>query len=176
MDQPPQPAFPSGDIRTLRPFEQVELLEILASLGSSLSLNSGESSQIIKSLRIHLRQLLPIHTAAFLLVDPDTAEFLLEDCDPPDQRAAVEHGVGATVGVLGGGSTLSRPRLSATTSPTVITAARISTAVARMPTRIATVGPGSGGAGCQASRWCEEGGGGTQAGGLPGGFCGGVPH
>lgn len=85
-------------------------------------------------------------------------------------------GVGATVGVLGGGSTLSRPRLSATTSPTVITAARISTAVARMPTRIATVGPGSGGAGCQASRWCEEGGGGTQAGGLPGGFCGGAPH
>ncbi len=92
--EPPNPSsIPAGDIRTLRPFEQIELLEILSSLGSSLSLNSGESSQIIKSLRIHLRQLLPIHTAAFLLVDPDTAEFLLEDCDPPDQRAAVERAV-----------------------------------------------------------------------------------
>ena len=40
--------------------------------------------------RIHLRQLLPLHTAAFYLVDTDSAEFLLEDCDPPDQRAAVD--------------------------------------------------------------------------------------
>ncbi|HLP00376.1 MAG TPA: ATP-binding protein, partial [Opitutaceae bacterium] len=86
-------ALPTSDIRTLRPFEQIELLEILSSLGSSLSLNSGESSQILKSLRIHLRQLLPLHTAAFFLADPDTAEFLLEDCDPSDNRGEIQRAI-----------------------------------------------------------------------------------
>jgi signal transduction histidine kinase/ActR/RegA family two-component response regulator len=93
MDQPPPPSLPVGDIRTLRPFEQIELLEILSSLGSSLSLNSGETAQILKSLRIHLRQLLPLSTAAFFLADHDTAEFLLEDCDPTDHRAEVQRAV-----------------------------------------------------------------------------------
>ena len=91
-------SLPLNDLRALRPFEQIELLEVLSSLGSSLSLNSGESSQILKSLRIHLRQLLPLHTAAFYLVDTDSAEFLLEDCDPGDNREqiqrAVEHAIG----------------------------------------------------------------------------------
>jgi signal transduction histidine kinase/ActR/RegA family two-component response regulator len=93
MDSSQPSASPLSDIRTLRPFEQIELLEILSSLGSSLSLNSGESSQILKSLRIHLRQLLPLHTAAFFLADPDTAEFLLEDCDPSDNRAEIQRAI-----------------------------------------------------------------------------------
>ncbi|MFT3829569.1 MAG: ATP-binding protein [Opitutaceae bacterium] len=93
MDPLPPLAVPTSDIRTLRPFEQIELLEILSSLGSSLSLNSGESSQILKSLRIHLRQLLPLHTAAFFLADADTAEFLLEDCDPADNRGEIQRAI-----------------------------------------------------------------------------------
>ncbi len=93
MEHPPPSSIPAGDIRTLRPFEQIELLEILSSLGSSLSLNSGESSQILKSLRIHLRQLLPLHTAAFFLADHDSAEFLIEDCDPPESRAEIQKAV-----------------------------------------------------------------------------------
>ena len=85
--------LPLNDLRTLRPFEQIELLEVLSSLGSSLSLNSGESSQILKSLRIHLRQLLPLHTVAFYLADADSAEFLLEDCAPADNRQQVQRAV-----------------------------------------------------------------------------------
>ncbi len=97
MDQPPPSTLPAGDLRTLRPFEQIELLEILSSLGSSLSLNSGETKQILKSLRIHLRQLLPLHTAAFFLADPETAEFLLEDCDPAEHREQVQRAVDRAV-------------------------------------------------------------------------------
>ena len=93
MDQNSATSLPTGDIRTLRPFEQIELLEILSSLGSSLSLNSGETKQILKSLRIHLRQLLPLHTAAFFLVAHDTAEFLLEDCDPVGNRELIQQAV-----------------------------------------------------------------------------------
>ena len=93
MDQPPQPTLPTGDIRTLRPFEQIELLEILASLGSSLSLNSGESAQILKTLRLHLRQLLPIRAGAFFLVDADTAEFRIADCSPTEDQPAIQHAV-----------------------------------------------------------------------------------
>ncbi len=97
MDQPPPSPLPTGDLRTLRPFEQIELLEILSSLGSSLSLNSGETKQILKSLRIHLRQLLPLHTAAFFLADAETAEFLLEDCDPAEHREQVQRAVDRAV-------------------------------------------------------------------------------
>jgi len=93
MDQPPQPTFPTGDIRTLRPFEQIELLEILASLGSSLSLNSGEPAQILKALRMHLRQLLPIRAGAFYLVDADTAEFRISDCSPAEEQPAIQSAV-----------------------------------------------------------------------------------
>ncbi len=93
MEHPPASPLPTSDIRTLRPFEQIELLEILSSLGSSLSLNSGETKQILKSLRIHLRQLLPLHTAAFFLVSHDNAEFLLEDCDPPANRELIQQAV-----------------------------------------------------------------------------------
>ncbi len=94
MDQQPAPpCLPTCDLRSLRPFEQIELLEILSSLGSSLSLNSGESSQILKSLRIHLRQILPLTLAAFFLVDHDTAEFLIEDCDPPERRGEIQKAV-----------------------------------------------------------------------------------
>ncbi len=90
---PPPLTLPLNDLRTLRPFEQIELLEVLTSLGSSLSLNSGESAQILKSLRIHLRQLLPLHTVAFYLADADSAEFLLEDCAPADHRPQVQRAV-----------------------------------------------------------------------------------
>jgi signal transduction histidine kinase/ActR/RegA family two-component response regulator len=93
MDQPPPPSFPTGDIRTLRPFEQIELLEILSSLGSSLSLNSGEPAQILKALRSHLRQLLPIRAGAFFLVDPDTAEFRIADCSPSEEQPAIQRAV-----------------------------------------------------------------------------------
>jgi len=93
MDQPPQPTFPTGDIRTLRPFEQIELLEILASRGSSLSLNSGEPAQILKALRMHLRQLLPIRAGAFYLVDADTAEFRISDCSPAEEQPAIQSAV-----------------------------------------------------------------------------------
>ena len=99
METPPlsTPSLPLNDLRKLRPFEQIELLDVLTSLGSSLSLNSGESSQILKTLGLHLRQLIPLHTAAFYLADPDSSEFLLEDCDPaecsPQIQRAVDHAI-----------------------------------------------------------------------------------
>ena len=97
MEPPPQQSLPTGDIRALRPFEQVELLEILSSLGSSLSLNSGEPAQIVRTLRIHIRQLLPLRIGAFFLVDPETAEFRIEDCSPAEERERVQHAVDQTI-------------------------------------------------------------------------------
>ena len=123
MDHPPtQPTFPTGDIRTLRPFEQVELLEVLSSLGSSLSLNSGEPSQILKTLRIHLRQLIPLRAGGFYLVAPDTAEFRLEDFAPADERQNIQNAVDRAIdeGTFAWALRQNRPLLTRSGSGTLI--------------------------------------------------------
>ena len=91
--QPSALTLPLNDLRKLRPFEQIELLEVLTSLGNSLSLHSGDSSGILKTLRLHLRQILPLHTAAFYLADAESAEFLLEDCAPAEHRPLIQRAV-----------------------------------------------------------------------------------
>ena len=99
MDRAPANALAptAADAAARRPIAQLEMLEILSSLGSSLGSNDGESGQILQSLRIHLRQLLPLNLVAFYLVDPETAEFTLADCDPPELAANVQQAVDGAI-------------------------------------------------------------------------------
>jgi signal transduction histidine kinase/ActR/RegA family two-component response regulator len=73
------------------------MLDILSSLSSSLSLSGGDVPAILTCLQVHLRQLLPLQTIAFLLANPDTGEFEIADCEPSDQRRAVQQAVDAAV-------------------------------------------------------------------------------
>ena len=99
MDPPPAspPPVHAPDSRLLPSLEKLELLDILSSLGSSLGASSGEPPQILRSLRIHLRQLLPLNLVAFCLVDPESSEFILRDCDPPEQRDQVQRAIDAAI-------------------------------------------------------------------------------
>jgi signal transduction histidine kinase/CheY-like chemotaxis protein len=97
MEPIPPTSDTAGSPRSLRPSEKIELLEILSSLGAALGGNSGEPAQILMALRVHLNQLLPFRAIAFYLVDPDSAEFKLTECNPASQTAAVRSAVDGAI-------------------------------------------------------------------------------
>jgi PAS domain S-box-containing protein len=76
-----------------------DALHLVVSLGDfqSQMTRDQDAETILGATRLLLRRLLPFESLAFLTVDEATAEFLLIDCDPGENRAAMQREVDAKV-------------------------------------------------------------------------------
>lgn len=70
----------------------LDALDIVASMGDlhTTAHVDWEAQEILGATRQYVLRLMRFHTVAFLMVNDETAEFDIVDCEPADQRSAIQ--------------------------------------------------------------------------------------